>query len=84
MLNYNGIDLSEGIDIAKSNYSKEFMVCHYWFLYHEFKLQNFVCNGCHDLTMLCLNISDIAIITVINVGYCCIFMALANLKQFIC
>ena len=37
-----------------------------------FKFQNYVCNGCHDLTMLSVNISDIAIITVKNVDYRCI------------
>ena len=31
-----------------------------------------VCNGCNDLTMLCLSCSDIAIITVKGVDYCCI------------
>ena len=39
------------------------MICHYWFFNHGFKFQNYVCNGCHDLTKLCLNISNIAIIT---------------------
>ena len=32
MLYYDKIDISEGIDPAKSNNSKECMVCHYWFL----------------------------------------------------
>ena len=45
------------------------MICHYWFFNHGFKFQNSVCNGCHDLTMLCLKISHIAIITVRNVDY---------------
>ena len=31
MLYYNRIDLSEGINAAKGNNSKECMVCHYWF-----------------------------------------------------
>ena len=30
-----------------------------------------ICNGCHDLTMLSINMSDIAIIFVKNVDYCC-------------
>ena len=30
-----------------------------------------VCNGCHDLKMLCLNISSVAIITVEGVNYRC-------------
>ena len=39
------------------------MICHYWFFNHGFKFQNYVCNGCHDLRKLCLNISNVAIIT---------------------
>ena len=48
------------------------MVCHYWLFNHGFKVQESVCNDCHDLTMLCLNISDITIITVKGVACCCI------------
>ena len=48
------------------------MICHHRFFNHGFKFQDNVCNGCHDLSMLCLNISDIAIITVKNVDYRCI------------
>ena len=44
------------------------MICHYWF-YNSCILQDFVCNACHDLTMVSVNISDIAIITVKNVNY---------------
>ena len=36
--------------------------CHYWFFNHRFKFQDHVCNDCHDVTMLCLNITDITII----------------------
>ena len=39
------------------------------FLNQGFKFQDYVCNGCHDLTMLCLNISNITNITVKNVDY---------------
>ena len=72
MLYYKRINISEGIDPTKSNKSKECMICHYWFFNHGFKFQYSTCNGCHDLTMLSLNIRDIAIITVKNVDYCCI------------
>ena len=48
------------------------MICHYWFFNHGFKFQDYVCYGCHDLSMLCLNICNIAIITVKNVDYHCI------------
>ena len=39
---------------------------------HSFKCQDSVCNGCHDLLTLCVNISNIAIITVKGADYCCI------------
>ena len=48
------------------------MICHYLFFNHGFKFQDYVCNGYHDLSLLRLNISDIAIITYKNVDYRCI------------
>ena len=48
------------------------MICHYSFFNHGFEFQNSVCSGCHELTMLSFNISDIAITTVKNVDYSCI------------
>ena len=49
------------------------MFCHFCFFNHGFKFQDSICNDCHDLTMLSVNISDIAIITIKNVDYHCIF-----------
>ena len=78
MVYYNRIDLSEGINIAKSNINKECIICYYWFLDQRFKFQDSACNGCHDFTMLndndltMLNISDIPIIAIKNVDYSCI------------
>ena len=72
MLHYDRIDISEGIDLAKSNNSKDCMICHYYFFNYGFNFQDYVCNGCHDLTMLSVSISDIAIITFKNVDYRCI------------
>ena len=68
MLYYDRINVRERIDPAKSNNSKESMICHYSFFNHRFNFQD-VCNGCHDLSMLCVNTSDTAIITVKNVDY---------------
>ena len=72
MLYYDRIHTSEGMDLDKSNNSKEFIICQYFFFNHGFKFQDYVCNGCHDLSLLCLDISDIAIITVKNVDCRCI------------
>ena len=64
MLYYDRIDISEGTDLAKSNNSKECMICHYWLFNDGFKSQGYACNSCHDLTMVSVNISDSTIITV--------------------
>ena len=72
MLHYNRTDLSVGIDIVKSNNCKEYLLCHYWIFNYEFEFQSSACNRYHDLKMLCLNLSDIAISTVKRVDYCCI------------
>ena len=56
------------------------MICHYWFFNHGLKFQDSVCNVCHDLTMLSVNISDIAIITVKNVDYYCIIFNIIKSK----
>ena len=69
MLYYGKIDLSERIDLTKSTDNKECVVCHYWFFNNGFKFRNSVCKGYHDLTMFCLNLSDIVISTIKGVDY---------------
>ena len=50
MLQYEKINVSEGIDINKTCLSKECELCHYWFLKDVgFKFEEHVCNKCHDL-----------------------------------
>ena len=72
MLYYDRIDISKVTDLAESNNSKECMICHYFFFNHGFEFQASVCNDCHDLSMLIVNISANAIITVKDVDYGCI------------
>ena len=68
---YDRIDIIEAIDLAKSKNSKEYMIYQYWFFNRGFKFQDYVCNGC-PICQCCINISDVAIITVENFDYCCI------------
>ena len=50
MLENDRADISEGIDINKTNASKECDICHYWyFLGKSFKYEPYLWNGCHDL-----------------------------------
>ena len=72
MLYYDRIRLSEGIYLAKSNNSKECIIHRYRFFNQGWKFQDSICNGCHNLTMLSINITNVAIVTVKNVDYFCI------------
>ena len=78
MLYYDKIDISKEIDLAKINNSKETIICQYWLFNHGFKFQDSVCNVCHVLTMLSVNKSVIAIITIRNVDYCCIIHTMSK------
>ena len=73
MLYYDRIDISEGIILIKVIEVKNAWFVNYCFFSHGFKLQDSACNCCHDLKMLRLNISDIAIITNKNVDYSWIY-----------
>ena len=46
MLQYERIDVSEGIDINQSNKSKQCMICHYWYFKDiVYKCEPHVCNA---------------------------------------
>ena len=50
MLNYIKSNVSEEIDVNKSNKSKECMICHYWYILDEnYKYESKVCNGCQGI-----------------------------------
>ena len=61
MLYFDRINLSEEIDVDKTSASKECDICHYYyFLNYNFKSQSNVCNICHDLLKMSMNLRDIA------------------------
>ena len=66
MIEYDRIDISEGIDINKlSDKSKECHICHYWyFLDKNFSYEPYLCNGCHDLMQKAINFNDVAIVSI--------------------
>ena len=50
MLEYKRIDILQGIDFNKTNLSKEYDICHYWYFKDiGSKYQPYLCNECHDL-----------------------------------
>ena len=65
MLYYDRIEVFEGIDVNKTSASKKCGICHYWYyLNHSFQFQPNVCNWCHDLLMMSINLSDTAILNI--------------------
>ena len=71
MLEYDRIDISEGIDVNKSNdKSKEYDICHYWyFLNKNFSYQPHLCNGCQDLMQKAMSFNDVAIFSIKDSHY---------------
>ena len=73
ILYFDRIDVSEEIDVDRTSASKECVICHYWyFLNKGFKFQPNICNRCHDLLMMSMNFSGIAILNIKGSDYCCI------------
>ena len=64
MLQYQKIDVSEGIDVNKTSASKECKLCHYWFFKDVgFKFEEHVCNRCHDLLAMAYSLKNIVILS---------------------
>ena len=58
---YKRTDISEGIDVNKTNLSKECDICHYWYFKDiGFKYEPYLCNGCHDLIQKAMGFNNIA------------------------
>ena len=64
VLQYEKIDISEGININKTSALKECELCHYWFFKDVgFKFEEHVCNECHDLLTMVYSLKNIAILS---------------------
>ena len=76
MLYHDRTDVSEGIDVNKTSVSKECDVCDYWyFLNYSFTFQPNVCNVCnicHDLLMMTIILTNIAILNIKGSDYTCV------------
>ena len=70
MLEYDRIFISEGIDVNKTNASKECDICHYWYFEEiVFKYEPYLCNSCHDLMQKAMSFDDVAIVYVKGSAY---------------
>ena len=70
MLEYDRIDISEGIDINKTSTSKECKICHYWYFKDiSFKYELYRCNGCHGLMKKAISFNDVVTVYVKGCAY---------------
>ena len=79
MLQYEKIDVSEGIDVNKTSASKECEFCCYWFFKDVvFKFEEHVCNGCHDLLTMIHSLKNIAILSAKGATFICLLMGISK------
>ena len=70
MLEYDKIDISEGIVFNKRNLSKECDICHYWYFKDiSFKYEKYLCNGCRDLMQKAMSFNNVAIVYIKGNAY---------------
>ena len=65
-----GLDVPGGIEVKKTNGSRDCIGCHYWyFLEINFRFKPKVCNGHHDSTEKAMSFNDAAIVSDKGNGY---------------
>ena len=76
MLYYDKIEV---INVNKASESKECDICPYcYFLNKGLKFQPNLCSVCHDLLMMSMNLSNIAILNINSADYCCIISRISK------
>ena len=79
MLQYQKIDVSEGIDVNKTSASKECELCHYCFFKDiGFKFEEHVCNRCLDLLTMANSLKNIAILSTKAATLRCVLMGVSK------
>ena len=75
MLQYEKIDVSQGIDVYKTSASKECALCDHWFFKDVgFKFEEHICNGCQDLLTMAHSLKNIAILNAKGATFRCLLM----------
>ena len=70
MLEYDRIDIWEGINVNKISVSKERDICHYYYFKDiGFSYETYLCNGCHDFMQKAMSFNDFAIVYVKGSNY---------------
>ena len=63
MIEYERINISERIDVDKTNKSKECKFCHYWYFLHKnFSYGPYICDDCYNFSQKSKDFKNIAIV----------------------
>ena len=82
MIEYERIDISERIDIDKTNKSKEYKFCHYWyFLNKNFGYGPYICDDCYNFSQKSKDFKNIAIVHIKKIHTEFTFHVRINMKQ---
>ena len=82
MLYFDRIYVLKG-NVNKTSASKECCICQYWyFLNYSFRFQPSVYNRRHNLLMMSMKLSNIAVLNIKGYFYCCI-ISLINKNEAI-
>ena len=70
MLEYDRIDISDGVDVNEISLSKECDICRYWYFKDiGFKYEPHGCNGSHDLMEKAMSFNNVSIVYVKGSAY---------------
>ena len=85
MLEYDTIDISEGIDVNKNkNISRKYSFCKfYYFLDKNFKYGPYLCDGCYGMSMKANSMQNLAIVYHGDNVYRVIFVFISKRKHLI-
>ena len=79
MLQYDRIDISEGIDVNKTSESKECILSHYWYFKDiGYKFQPYLCNECHGVSIMAYKLKNIAMLSAKGVDCRCILWGISK------
>ena len=79
MLEFDKINISEGIDVNKTNESKKCMLCRYWyFLNKNFSYGPFLCDGCYNIMQKSINFENIDVVHIKKIAYRIYFLDISK------
>ena len=79
MLEFDKINISEGIDVNKTNESKKCMLCRYWyFLNKNFSYGPFLCDGCYNIMQKSINFENIDVVHIKKSAYRIYFLDISK------